>query len=288
MPDVTKYLQRTSSMLRQGKPANDVAVYLADSDAWANFAPGNISVTGLTARYIGNFVGTVIDAGYNLDFFDDGMLDHLGKVDGPALAFGDLKFKVVAALVGVERIPLSTMRQLETFAKNGGIVVAIESLPSIAGISHQRCRHERSRGDCPAALHRSQRPGDSLSRTAEEFAAAVHKRLTPDVAFTPASPDLGVVHRHTDGGEAYFVANTGNDAKAITAAFRVDGMNAEQWDSMTGTVKPLDGQRSFQRHRDGIAQSSGLWDDIHRIHETRHCQRRLTRQRLWLRMLLWI
>ena len=28
MPDITKYLQRVSFLLRQGKPANDVALYL--------------------------------------------------------------------------------------------------------------------------------------------------------------------------------------------------------------------------------------------------------------------
>ena len=93
MPDVTKYLQRVSSTLRQGKPANDVAVYLADDDAWANFTPGNISLTSLVGRYLGNSVGTILDAGYNLDFFDDGMLEHRGKFDGGALAFGDAEIQ---------------------------------------------------------------------------------------------------------------------------------------------------------------------------------------------------
>ena len=36
MPDVTKYLQRVSYILRQGTPANDVALFLPNNDAWAN------------------------------------------------------------------------------------------------------------------------------------------------------------------------------------------------------------------------------------------------------------
>ena len=39
MPDVTKYLQRVSYLLRQGTPANDVALFLPNSDAWANLGP---------------------------------------------------------------------------------------------------------------------------------------------------------------------------------------------------------------------------------------------------------
>src|SRR5262249_37722791 len=35
MPDVTKYLQRVSSTMRQGNPANDVLVMIPNSDAWA-------------------------------------------------------------------------------------------------------------------------------------------------------------------------------------------------------------------------------------------------------------
>jgi hypothetical protein len=37
MPDITKYLQRVSWILRQGTPANDVAVYLPTHDAFAGF-----------------------------------------------------------------------------------------------------------------------------------------------------------------------------------------------------------------------------------------------------------
>jgi hypothetical protein len=238
MPDLAQYLQRCSSMLRQGQPANDVLLYLADSDAWANFTPGNISVTGLTARYLGNSVGSILDAGYNLDFFDDGMLDRLGKVDGPAIDFGNLKYKVVV-LAGVERVPLSTMRQLETFAKNGGIVVAMYNLPSVApGYLATDADQQEFQAIVKRIFTDPNAPGLVVQSDAE-LAPALHKRLAPDVAFSPASPDVGIVHRHADGGEAFFVANTANTPKQLKATFRVEGLNAEEWDPATGTVKPV-------------------------------------------------
>ena len=78
-----------------------------------------------------DIIRQILESGYNLDFFDDGLLDMRGKVEGGALAFGDLKYKVVV-LAGVERIPPSTMRKLEEFAKGGGILIATRSIPSIA------------------------------------------------------------------------------------------------------------------------------------------------------------
>ena len=75
MPDVTAYLTRCSGLLRQGQPANDVAVYLATDDAWAHFKPGHVSLTDGVGEQLGrDVVGSILDAGYGLDFFDDGLL----------------------------------------------------------------------------------------------------------------------------------------------------------------------------------------------------------------------
>ena len=132
MPDVTRYLTRISGILRQGRPDNDVALYLANDDAWANFTPGHISLTDGLGKQLGHqIVGQILDAGYNLDFFDDQMLDRFGKIDGGQMVFRDLRYKVVV-LAGVERIPVSTMRKLEAFARAGGVVIATRREPSIA------------------------------------------------------------------------------------------------------------------------------------------------------------
>jgi len=42
-----------------------------------------------------DIIGQVLEAGYNLDFFDDGLLERRGRVDGGTLAFGDVRYKVV-------------------------------------------------------------------------------------------------------------------------------------------------------------------------------------------------
>lgn len=130
MPDVTKYLQRVSYLLRQGTPANDVALFLPNSDAWANL-DRNFSMSSTLGAKVGGEVKAITDAGYNLDFFDDQLLAMRGKVDGNTLAFGDAHYRAVV-LPNVERIPVATMQTLATFAQAGGIVIATRRLPDLA------------------------------------------------------------------------------------------------------------------------------------------------------------
>lgn len=75
MPDVTKYLQRMSFLLRQRAQANDVAVYLPTDDAWAGFTAGKVSVDRSMAGLIGDeFIAQTLNAGYNFDFIDHGAI----------------------------------------------------------------------------------------------------------------------------------------------------------------------------------------------------------------------
>ena len=53
MPDITLYLQRVSFLLRQGRPANDVAVYLPAADAYAHFTLGRDDLFRTAAERIG-------------------------------------------------------------------------------------------------------------------------------------------------------------------------------------------------------------------------------------------
>ncbi len=236
MPDVAKYLQRVSSLMREGRPANDVALYLADSDAWASFSPGRVAMNSAVSACLGReIIPQILASGHNFDFFDDGLLALRGKVEGGALAFGDLKFKVVV-LAGVERIPPATLHTLEAFARGGGILIATRSIPSRAPGFLATPEEQKTVHDISERLFKL--PGGLGIFLASEsgFGEALAKRLPPDVALRPAAPEVGVVHRKTGDADIYFLANTGNRGKNVKATFRAAGVQAEQWDPMTGRV----------------------------------------------------
>jgi hypothetical protein len=239
MPDVTRYLTRVSTMMRQGRPANDVALYLPNDDTWAHFTPGHISLTDGLGEQLGKrIVGEILDGGYNLDFFDDQMLERFGHIDGGGMVFGDLRYKVIV-LAGVERIPVATMQKLEVLARAGGVVIATRREPSLApGYTATDADSQEIRDISKRLFDAPGAPGIFVADESK-LAAALAPRLAPDVATVPASPQIGVVHRHTDYSEIYFLANTSNLPVTTTATFRVEGMYPQKWNPLTGEISPV-------------------------------------------------
>jgi len=122
MPEITKYLQRVSFLLRQGKPANDVALYLPTEDAWSGFMAGRDSVNESMGALLGpTLIPQILDAGFNFDFIDDRAIEQAG-VPYPVVVLPTLK-----------RLPPATSQKLDAFKRRGGIVV---EAARIAELSH--------------------------------------------------------------------------------------------------------------------------------------------------------
>jgi hypothetical protein len=242
MPEVSRYLQRLSFVLRQGRPSNDVALYLPNSDTWADTTPGHAILIRAMGRRVGEeVIGGILEAGYVPDFFDDGVLRQVGRVDNGALRLGDNRYRVVV-LPALETIPLDTLRRLEEFSNAGGKLLAIGRLPSMApGYLAGEAEHQEVR-DIAQRLFRSPSPPARLVDDAARLGAMLNSALTPDVSFAPAAPAVGFVHRSAEFAEIYFLANTANTAMSGTASFRAGGaeMAAEWWDPMSGETTPAE------------------------------------------------
>jgi hypothetical protein len=237
MPDITSYLQRVSFLLREGRPANDVAIYLPTSDARAQFTIGRISVDRAMEGLLGpRLIPQVLEAGYNFDFIDDGTIDQL-----------EGRYAVVI-LPGVERIPVETLGRLEAFARKGGRVVATGRVPSLApGLVDAAARSKEVRA-ISSRLSKTPVPIDQLG-------AELRRLRQPDVALSPAVPEIGFIHRGAGYAEIYFLANTGNKPCRREATFRVGGMQPEWWDPYTGETKPA---RVAARPKGGVTVAMDL------------------------------
>jgi hypothetical protein len=224
MPDVALYMQRVSYLLRQGKPANDVAIYLPTDDAWAGFTLGrNPSINQAIDGLIGpNVIPQVLEAGYNFDFTDDGAIAKLGVTHK------------ILILPNIERMPLATLRTIDEWARKGGIVIATRRVPSLApGLAE-------AESDTPKIRELA----GKLKLVADEtkLGDALHAALPADVA---TAPEIGVVHRRLDFADVYFLANTSNHPVETQPKFRMQGMEAALWDPMTGKVGPTIGGSQF-------------------------------------------
>jgi hypothetical protein len=234
MPDLAKYLQRMSWLMRQGKPQNDVALYLPNADAYAHFSAGRVHLIDAERELVGEkLMPALFEGGYNLDFFDDEMLKTVGRIEKENLVLGASRHKAVV-LPGIERIPLESLRKLDEFVKNGGILLATRKLPSIVPGMKATDAEQTELKSIVARLFDGKNPRVKFVPTDEEAGTALRAILTPDAAIAPNGKDFGVVHRQTADADIYFVANTSNVKKNVEISFRKTGAQAEVWNAMDG------------------------------------------------------
>ncbi len=241
MPDVTAYLQRVSYAMRQGKPANDVALLLPNDDVWASFVAGiqknrpptsalgfdesgsNVTIDEDLPKFLKTeVIPQILDAGFNLDFIDADAINTVG-----------IPYKVLV-LPGVDRLPPETLEKITAFAQRGGIVVATRRLPATApGLSRAAEISSRIK-ELSQTLFHGQVATAHFVENEQELGAQLKQWAQPDFVTTPATPEIGFVHRHLENGDVYFVANTSNRAQNVAALFRDSAAHAETWDPFTG------------------------------------------------------
>jgi len=239
MPDVAKYLQRVSFMMRQGQPANDVAVYLSNDDGWAHMTPGNPHLIEVLRERVGaDLLPSIFEAGYNLDFFDEDSFKQVGRVDNGSLVLGQNKYKVIL-LPNVESISIQTYRKFEEFVRGGGILIATRRTPAEQpGFLSKEADHSRVVALSKQLFEGLAARGHFVADEKQELRSTLQQLLPPDVELSPSSSDIGFVHRRTPDAEIYFMANTSNTSQRFKTTFRVQGMKAEWWDPLSGTVRP--------------------------------------------------
>lgn len=237
MPDISLYLQRLSFLMRQGQPANDVALYLPNSDAYAHFTPGRVNMIETERELVGNeIMPRILEAGYNLDFFDDGALKQVGRVEKDSLMLGQNKYRVIV-LPNIERIPLDTLKKLDEFARGGGVLIATKRIPQIApGLQATEEEKTQVREISKRLFEGANAPARFVKEENQEFTDAIVNAFRPDMSLSQAVSEIGFIHRKTEDAEIYFIANTSNQQQKLNATFRVEGLQPEFWNPMTGEI----------------------------------------------------
>jgi hypothetical protein len=239
MPEVSGYLQRLSFLLRQGQPANDVAIYLPNDDAWAHFSNGKIHMVETLRELLGqNLIPGVLDGGYNFDFFDDDTFRQVGRIENGTLVLGQNKYKAVI-LPAVERMPLDTLQKFETFAQNGGVLIATRRIPDkVPGFLTTPADQEKLRVLSRRIFEGASTTGRLIMDETAELKSKLNERISPDLQLSPATSEIGFIHRRTENAEVYFLANTSNTTRNVKATFRQPGLKPEWWNPFSGTIEP--------------------------------------------------
>jgi hypothetical protein len=216
MPDVTRYMERTSFLLRQGQPANQVALLLPTDDAWARFSPGKVSVTAEMDELITPaLMSSILSAGYNVDYIDADAIEKFG-IHYPVLV-----------IPPTDRIPVQTLLAIQRYVAGGGKVIAVGRAPSL--------NQNGERTPELSALSR-QIFDESLVADLSALSGALHTAVPPDFKLDRTNDDVGFIRRKLPDADIYFLANTANHPVSMQATFATTHKFGQRWDADTGTA----------------------------------------------------
>ncbi len=218
MPDVASYLQRVSWMLRQGEPANDVALLLPEDDAQAEFEPGKVSVTdAMKVKISQGLMKAILNTGHNVDY-----------VDGAAL--GDLHHHPLLVVPPTHRISLAAAHQLQEYVRGGGKVIFVGATPSMApGLKDAQDTSK---------IQDEMKPLVAASVHVEsevDLAAAIERTIQPDFDVRGGDGAIGFLHRRLKNADVYFIANTSAESQTIPLHTSSLYHHAEWWNPENGT-----------------------------------------------------
>jgi hypothetical protein len=225
MPAVTSYLTRVSAMMREGEPANQVAILLPTDDAWAGFAPGKVTVSGAMQKLVSpQLMSNILSAGYNIDYIDAEAIDNVG-----------LGTHSIVVLPPTDRIPVATLRKLVKFAKAGGKVLAVGRAPSMD-----------AEGSTDTEVTRlAQQLFPHVVPAPEKLGPVLLAAVEPNFHAEGQQPQIGSIRRQFADGDIYFVANTGNTPVDTLVRFASSAATGIAVDPATGvTLSPVQAHSS--------------------------------------------
>jgi hypothetical protein len=206
MPDVTGYLARMSYLMRQGEPANQVAVFLPNDDVYAALVPGKVSLSAEMHKHVTpKLTEQILDAGQNLDYVDAESVLALG-----------LKHPVLV-MPHVTRLSPQVLAKLQDYVRGGGRIIAVGSKPSLAPGLQDAQQVSSQVAAASKALFASK----NVQLVADDAAvgAALKAALAPDMALSGNQSDVGFVRRKLQDADIYFIANTSNHPVKANARF---------------------------------------------------------------------
>jgi hypothetical protein len=218
MPDVTRYIQRISFLLRQGQPANQVAILLPTDDAWSSFSPAHVTVTGAMQKLVTPaLMSAILSAGCNVDFIDADAINSVG-----------LGTHQILVLPPTDRIPLETLKKITAWSQSGGKIIGVGNIPT------------RDPEGNPSSEITELSKAIMVVPNTGELTKALESVGNPDLKLTATDDHtkevVGFIRRKLPNADVYFVVNTSNQPIHTSASFATTYQSGEQWNPDTTDV----------------------------------------------------
>jgi len=262
------YIARCCFLLRLGTPVKDIAVYSPLANQWTLDVQ---NARKWTRDFYWGELGKLMAAnGYDFDLVNDEVLQQHAQLADGNICIGTMTYKILI-LPNIQAMPLETLESIQQYAKQGGVVIALERVPdSSTGFADYANKDRKVRtltggmfaepvGDdgtgsktygnghthyIKRVINR-QDVLDWRSGALDPFLNTLREYVIPDMSIAFASAGfrenngLSFAHRKSADSDLYFVSNIQDRSSSIPVTFRVQGKLPWHWNPYTGSITRL-------------------------------------------------
>ncbi len=243
--EMNKYVGRIQMLLQGGHVASEIGVVYPIETLWTEFMPRYHRVAGWNdvtgAREKVNSIDKTFQGVSRFMFENCWEYTHLdaqaiidSKVENGLLVHNNLQFKVLV-LPYVSTLPEAAWKQLETFVKQGGKIIAIEGKPVNSEINFPDTRVQQTFENL---FNENKNIVFMTDWTADKLNGHLNNWLEKPVSVENDMLPIRLAHKNIDGHEVVFIINDSNNEITTNLAFNLKG-NFEEWDPITGNISEL-------------------------------------------------
>jgi hypothetical protein len=255
-PTLNGYIERCQSLLREGRPDNDLLLYWPVHDLWTkgtSFMFGVHQREWLTQESTGRAARLLWNQGFGFDYVSDALLAPLRTEEN--LIYGPDGAAWKAVLIPSSRhMPVATLEKLLSLAKGGATILFENQLPAdVPGLGNLEARQEQRKQLLSQLSFTELRPGVRSASVGKGrvmvgpinellAASAIQREKLVD------HPGLKFVRRKSGNQSIYFLVNHATTPLEASLPLAANVGSATAFDPMTGKsgavpVTVVDGSR---------------------------------------------
>jgi hypothetical protein len=219
-PPVAKYINRSSYLLSQGRPAATIGVYFPTLSLWYGDNSSNNSLLSVSQQLMENQ--------YDFDFVDEQALPSVLTLENGSLINpgGQAYSSIIVPAVSV--ISGSSLQKLKRFADSGGKVIFMEKQPDLVA---EKTFYKAGK---------TENITWALIETSGKITPAIINYLAPsDLKLGKFCADIKYIHRNLKDAELYFIFNEGKEKQSFELTITGKG-TPEIWDAMKGEIRKIE------------------------------------------------
>ncbi len=218
-PSLARYINRSSYILSQGRPAASIGVYFPTTSMWYGDNESNASVLDIARQLMENQ--------RDFDFVDEQALSSVLIIENGSLKNLSGQAYRVIIVPPVTVISKSALDKLQNFSSSGGKVIFIGKIPAL--MADKSYLKSDKPGDLKWAIHE-----ESVKITPMVLEALPE----PDLKIDRILPQIKYLHRTLRDADLYFIFNESEEPLSLNISLMGNG-KSQVWDASTGNISDL-------------------------------------------------